>query len=154
MTYTRDRLISGAVGLAYHGGYAIVMYRSFGALFTLFTLLVVTPHVGFYVDRLRQFTEHNLMPLDNRNGARSFGVGFWGLFVGGGPWGQPCHLVHHLVASLPWYQQVVLHRHFKQLLTARQRGQFLIAPVIGFPRLLWRIVRDANRFAREQESPL
>jgi fatty acid desaturase len=150
MTYTRNRLISSAVGLVYNGAYALLMYRWFGAAFTLFTLLVVLPHVGFYVDRVRQFTEHNLMPLDNRNGARSFGVGFWGLLIGGGPWGQPCHLVHHMVASLPWYQQIVLHRYFKRLLTPRQREQFLIAPVIGFPTLLWRIVSEANRFAREQ----
>jgi hypothetical protein len=150
LTYTRNRLVSGAVGLLYNGAYGVLMYRWFGAAFTLLTMLVFLPHVGFYVDRLRQFTEHNLMPLDNRNGARSFGVGFWGLLIGGGPWGQPCHLVHHLVASLPWYQQIVLHRYFKRLLTPRQREQFLVAPVIGFPRLLWQIVREANRFVREQ----
>lgn len=152
LTYTRDRLVSAVVGLMYNGTYALLMYRRFGAALTLITLLIVLPHVGFYVDRVRQFTEHNLMPLDNRNGARSFGAGFWGLLVGGGPWGQPCHLVHHLVASLPWYQQIVLHRYFKRLLTPRQREQFLIAPVIGFPRLLWRIVRDSNRFVREQPT--
>lgn len=150
MTYTRGRIISAAVGLLYNGTYGYFAYRSFGAAFALLTLVVFTPHIGFYVDRLRQFTEHNLMPLDNRSGARSFGVGFWGLFVGGGPWGQPCHLVHHLVASIPWYQQIVLHRYFKQLLTVRQREQFLIAPVIGFPTLVWRIVHDANTFARQQ----
>jgi hypothetical protein len=67
------------VGLIYNGAYALVMYRWFGAAFTLLSLLVFLPHVGFYIDRVRQFTEHNLMPLDNRNGARSFGVGFGGL---------------------------------------------------------------------------
>jgi hypothetical protein len=36
------------------------------------------------------------------------------------------------------------------LLTPRQREQFLVAPVVGFPRLLWRIVREANQFARKQ----
>ncbi len=51
------------------------------------------------------------MPLDNANGSRSFGLGFWGLLVGGGPWGSPCHWEHHLVPSLPWYQQLILHRH-------------------------------------------
>ena len=154
LTYTRDRMVSAVMGLVYNGMYALLMYRRFGAALTLITLLIVLPHVGFYVDRVRQFTEHNLMPLDNRNGARSFGIGFWGLLVGGGPWGQPCHLVHHLVPSLPWYQQIVLHRYFKRLLTPRQREQFLIAPVIGFPRLVWQIVRDSNRFVREQPTPL
>jgi hypothetical protein len=152
LTYTKQRMISGAAALAYNGAYALIMYRSFGAAFTLLTMFVVMPHVGFYVDRLRQFTEHNLMPLDNRSGARNFGVGFWGLFVGGGPWGQPCHLVHHLFASIPWYQQIALHRHLKRLLTPRQREQFLITPAVGFPKLLWQIVHEANTFAHAQRG--
>jgi fatty acid desaturase len=151
MTYTRGRIISAGVGLAYNGAYFFLLYGIFGLEFTLLTMLVFL-HFGFYVDRLRQFTEHNLMPLENQSGARSFGVGFWGLVVGGGPWGQPCHLVHHLVASIPWYQQIVLHRYMKTLLTSRQRQQFLVTPVIGFPKLLWKIVHTANAFAREQQS--
>jgi hypothetical protein len=46
------------------------------------------------------------------------------------------------VPSLPWYQQLLLHRHVKKILTPRQREQFLITPVIGFPRLWWRIIRE------------
>ena len=68
-----------------------LVYRSFGERSSPPHALLIAPHFGFYLDRLRQFTEHNLMPLDNRSGARSFGIGFWGLFMGGGPWGQPCH---------------------------------------------------------------
>jgi hypothetical protein len=150
LTYTRSRVLSAAVGALYNGAYACLLYRSFGLAFTLLTMLVFVPHVGFYMDRLRQFTEHNLMPLENLNGARSFGMGFWGLLLGGGPWGQPCHLVHHLVASIPWYQQMVLHRYMKTLLTERQREQFLLTPVIGFPKLLWRIRHEADAFARQQ----
>jgi hypothetical protein len=152
MTYTRSRVISDLASSAYYLACIYLTYRFFGLTFTILAMGVVAPHVGFYVDRLRQFTEHNLMPLENRNGARNFGVGFWGLFVGGGPWGQPCHLAHHLVPSLPWYQQIVLHFHIKRLLTPRQRRQFLVTPVIGFPRLWWRIIRDANRFARDQRA--
>jgi fatty acid desaturase len=111
-------------------------------VFTLLTMFVFLPHVGFYLDRVRQFTEHNLMPLDNQNGSRSFGTGFWGLLVGGGPWGSPCHWEHHLVPSLPWYQQLALHRFVVRQLTPRQRRQFLITPVIGFPRLWWRLIRE------------
>ena len=92
------------------------------------------PHIGFYVDRMRQFTEHNLMPLENNSGARSLGVGFWGLLVGGGPWGQPCHLAHHMVASIPWYQQIMLHRYIVGLLTETQRKQFLLSLSSDFPR--------------------
>ena len=83
-----------------------------------------------------------------RHLARSLGVGFWGLLVGGGPWGQPCHLAHHMVASIPWYQQIILHRYIVGLLTETQRKQFLLKPIVGFPALLWGILRESNRFSR------
>jgi len=146
-TFTPGRVVSAVLTALYLGTYAVLMYASYGLAFTLLTMVVVFPHVGFYLDRLRQFTEHNLMPLDNRSGARSFGIGFWGLLIGGGPWGQPCHLAHHLVPSVPWYHQIVLHYYLRKLLTERQREQFMLRPVIGFPRLLWQVVRDANSFA-------
>ena len=146
LTYTRGRLKSAATATTYNLVFAVVIYRAYGAVFMLLTMFVFLPHVGFYLDRLRQFTEHNLMPLDNRNGSRSFGAGFWGLLVGGGPWGSPCHWEHHLVPSIPWYQQLILHRYVVGILTPRQREQFLIAPVIGFPRLWWRILRELRTF--------
>ena len=146
LTYTSGRMKSAAAATAYNLTYGIVIYRLHGGLFTLLTMFVFLPHVGFFLDRLRQFTEHNLMPLDNRNGSRSFGAGFWGMLVGGGPWGSPCHWEHHLVPSVPWYQQLILHRHLVRLLTPRQREQFLIAPIVGFPRLWWRILRELRTF--------
>jgi hypothetical protein len=146
-THTRSRVISGIVSLAYHGIYGWFMAARFGLAVPVLTIVLV-PHLGFYLDRFRQFTEHNLMPLDSFTGARNLGVGFWGMLIGGGPWGQPCHLAHHMVPSVPWYQQIMLHRYIKRLLTERQRRQFLIAPVVGFPMLLLHIVRDANGFAR------
>jgi hypothetical protein len=149
-TYTRGRMISGVLSLLYHGTYAYLAYRIIGPVFALFTIFVLVPHFSFYLDRLRQFTEHNLMPLENQNGARSLGIGFWGLLIGGGPWGQPCHLAHHLAPAIPWYQQIVLHFYIKGLLNERQRAQFLVVPFIGFPRLLWRVVHDANAFARQR----
>ena len=151
LAYTRGRLISGVTAILYNGLYVYFVYRLFGPLFTIVMLLML-PHVGFYTDRLRQFTEHNLMPLDNKSGARSFGVGFWGLLIGGGPWGQPCHLAHHLVASIPWYQQIILHRYFVGLLTEQQREQFLLKPLTGYPLLLWRVVREANLFSKGPSS--
>jgi Fatty acid desaturase len=152
LAMTRDRLLSNLWAIPYHGAYVWYAWTHFGALFTVFAYLVVLPHIGFPVDRLRQFTEHNLMPLENRNGARSFGLGFWGLLVGGGPWGQPCHLEHHLVPSIPWYQQAILHRYVVSVLTPRQRRQFLLTPVVGFPRLWWRTIREPDRFAASREA--
>jgi hypothetical protein len=141
-TYTRSRILSAIIATTYNGVYAFILWNIYGPVFTLLTMFVFLPHVGFYLDRVRQFTEHNLMPLDNQNGSRSFGTGFWGLLVGGGPWGSPCHWEHHLVPSLPWYQQLALHRFVVRQLTPRQRRQFLITPVIGFPRLWWRLIRE------------
>jgi hypothetical protein len=77
LTYTRSRIVSAALALLYNGIYAYFMYLAFGGLFTFVAMVILVPHVGFYLDRLRQFTEHNLMPLENHNGARSFGWGFW-----------------------------------------------------------------------------
>jgi hypothetical protein len=146
--YTRGRMLSTVAASAYNLPYAYVIYQRYGVAVALLIMLVFLPHVGFYLDRIRQFTEHNLMPLDNKNGSRSFGTGFWGLLVGGGPWGSPCHWEHHLVPSLPWYQQILLHRSVVTLLTPRQRAEFLIPPVIGFPRLWWRLVRELRAFQR------
>ena len=143
LSYTRGRFISLLCALAYQGIYGYLVYQRWGLLFLLTELILMT-HLGFYLDRLRQFTEHNLMPLDNWNGSRSFGCGFWGMLIGGGPWGSPCHWEHHLVASIPWYQQLMLHRFVVRLLTPAQRKQFLVQPVIGFPRLWWRLVRECS----------
>jgi hypothetical protein len=146
LTYTRSRIVSAVLALAYNGLYGYFVYRAFGGLFAVVAMVVVMPHGGFYLDRLRQFTEHNLMPLENRNGARSFGLGFWGMLLGGGPWGSPCHLEHHLAVGLPWYGQCLLHVHLRGLLTPRQREQFLLQPFIGWPKLWWRIVREHYAF--------
>lgn len=146
-TYTRSRTVSAVIAATYNGLYLLMLFHFFGLLFTVIVALLM-PHVGFYLDRMRQFTEHNLMPLENNSGARSLGVGFWGLLIGGGPWGQPCHLAHHMVASIPWYQQIILHRYIVGLLTETQRRQFLLRPVVGFPALLWAIVRESNAFSR------
>jgi len=74
--YTKSRWISLLVALMYHVPYTYLTYRLWGGWFTLLVFLSFT-QLGFHLDRLRQFTEHNLMPLDNLNGSRSFGFGFW-----------------------------------------------------------------------------
>jgi hypothetical protein len=38
------------------------------------------------------------------------------------------------------------------LMTEKQREQFLLKPVVGYPLLLWKVVREANRFARKELS--
>jgi fatty acid desaturase len=132
--------------------YGYFMILLYGSQFTLLTLVFFSTHFGFYVDRLRHFTEHNLMPLENKNGARSFGLGFWGLLIGGGPWGQACHWMHHLVPGIPWYQQLMLHRYAVNLLTPRQREQFMLEPFFGFPKLFWRLWKEPNSFMSKNKS--
>jgi Fatty acid desaturase len=144
--YTRGRIASAVVALTYHGVYGWLMTNRFGGLFAILSFVLFLPHVGFFLDRLRQFSEHNLMPLENKDGSRSFGVGFWGLLIGGGPWGSPCHWEHHLVASLPWYQQINLHFFVKSLLTDAQKKQFLLEPVVGYPKLLIRLWTEPTTF--------
>jgi hypothetical protein len=146
LRYTRGRIVSAVVAIAYHLFYGLLMADRFGGLFAILAFVLFFPHVGFFLDRLRQFSEHNLMPLENKDGSRSFGVGFWGLLIGGGPWGSPCHWEHHLVASLPWYQQIRLHFYLKSLLTDAQKKQFLLEPVIGYPKLLLRLWTEPGRF--------
>jgi len=144
--YTRGRIVSAVVALSYHLGYGLLMTDRFGGQFAILSFVLFLPHVGFFLDRLRQFSEHNLMPLENKDGSRSFGVGFWGMLIGGGPWGSPCHWEHHLVASLPWYQQIRLHFYLKSLLTEAQKRQFLLEPVIGYPKLLLRLWTEPGAF--------
>jgi hypothetical protein len=146
LAYTRGRIASAAVALSYHVAYGILMAERFGGLFAVLAFGLFLPHVGFFLDRLRQFSEHNLMPLENKDGSRSFGLGFWGMLIGGGPWGSPCHWEHHLVPSLPWYQQLILHSYLKGLLTEAQKKQFLLEPVFGYPRLLVRLWTEPGRF--------
>ena len=151
LQFTRQRALSAVVAIAYQGTYGYFMPGPLS--FVLITLAVVTPNVGFYLDRLRQYTEHNLMPLENKDGSRSFGLGVWGMLIGGGPWGSPCHWEHHLVASLPWYGQLILHRYLVRMLTPKQREQYLLRPVIGFPKLLWNIWRESRRFQMRWQVP-
>lgn len=149
MFYDRSRRITLLLTILYNGILSYFMYQAFGGWYVALVMLVMYPHFGHYLDRTRQFTEHNLMPPENKNGARSFGLGFWGMLLGGGPWGTPCHLEHHLLPHLPWYHQLMLHRHLRSLMTPRQREQFLVQPVIGWPKLWWRLLREHHALARQ-----
>jgi len=140
--YTKSRWISLLVALMYHVPYTYLTYRLWGGWFTLLVFLSFT-QLGFHLDRLRQFTEHNLMPLDNLNGSRSFGFGFWECssaeapgdppVTGSTTWSQ-----HPLVSAAyvapprpwfvdPWPAQPILHSK----------------PVIGFPILWWNLLRQS-----------
>lgn len=150
--FSASKLASFLVGNVYMVMFGVFMVPAYGWTFTLLVLVVLSPWLSFTLDRLRETTEHNLMALDVANGARNLGCGFWGLLVGGGPWGQPCHLSHHLIPALPWYQQCLLHFQLRRLMTPAQRRYFNIEPIIGFPRLLGYAVATNHRKLKDLHS--
>lgn len=141
---TRSRLLSVALTNLYLGALLVLSWQRSGFVCALVSLLVVGGWVSFVLDRLRESVEHLFMPLDRHDGTRELGPGFWGLLLGGGPWGQPCHLSHHLAPSLPWYQQLGLHVFLRRVLTRDQKRHFFARPVIGVPALLWRLMSGAG----------
>ncbi|MFP4597435.1 MAG: fatty acid desaturase [Persicimonas sp.] len=144
--YTPSRLLSIGLTLAYVNTFVLLMAPRFGLAYTVVVLFAVGGWISFALDRLRESSEHLFMPLDRTDGTRELGVGLWGMLVGGGPWGQPCHLSHHLAPALPWYQQLMLHRFLKrEVLTERQRRAFLLRPVVGYPALLVKLVAENLR---------
>jgi fatty acid desaturase len=120
------------------------MLQRYSLLTVLVALVLVFPNFGFWLDRLRQYTEHNVMPLNAVDGARDLGNGFWGMLIGGGPWGQPCHWTHHLMPGIPWYNQLRLHGFVKNILTDEQKDVFLLKPVTGFPMKLLAVIRTTS----------
>jgi hypothetical protein len=113
-----------------------------GWTFALVAVLGIGSWLSFALDRVRESTEHVFLPLDRTHGTRDLGLGFWGLLLGGGPWGQPCHAAHHLEPALAWYQQLALHVTLRRILTPAQRRLFFLRPGIGFPLLLARVLRS------------
>lgn len=145
---SRSRKLSVLIGTLYALPIVAVMLVTTNGWLPLLVFVLIGPWVASTLDRIRESTEHNLMSLEARHGARNLGLGFWGLLIGGGPWGQPCHLSHHLAPALPWYQQCLLHLRLKQIMTAQQRRYFTLTPFIGYPLLLWNLSTTSLRETR------
>jgi hypothetical protein len=87
----------------------------------LLLLLFFSPWIGLSLDRVRESLEHHLMPRSPITGTRELGLSPLALLITGGPWGQPCHLPHHLAPELGWIQQIALHFKLKnEILTEDQ----------------------------------
>jgi fatty acid desaturase len=82
---------------------------------------LIGPWIGLSLDRIRESIEHHLMPADKVWGTRELGLSFMALVIAGGPWGQPCHFTHHLAQDLNWYQQLLLHKKLKTILSSSQQ---------------------------------
>ncbi|HYO56926.1 fatty acid desaturase [Archangium sp.] len=146
--HTRSRNLSAVLTTLYMTTLGVLAYWRFGATYTLVALLLVGTWVSYALDRIRESVEHLYMPLDRNDGTRELGPGFWGLLLGGGPWGQSCHLSHHLAPALPWYQQLGLHFFLRRLLTNEQKRHFFLRPFIGFPLLLWGLITGRGPASR------
>lgn len=115
-TYTLSRLQSDLIGLSFLGFEVWIVSPYHAWYWTVLALAFVAPWIGSILDRTRESIEHQLMPSDNQYGTREFGMNFWGLLWGGGPWGQPCHFSHHFAPDLNWLDQIRLHRYFRKTL--------------------------------------
>jgi len=73
------------------------------------------------MDRMRQFTEHNLMPLENK-AARAVSGPVFRPADGGGTLGPTLPYGSPSGPSIPWYQQIVLHRFIVTLLTEKNKS--------------------------------
>ncbi len=145
MKYTASRITSLFLTILYNGIFALLMLKHYSPLTIVIALVIVFPNIAFWLDRIRQYTEHNLMPLNAVNGARDLGTDFWGMLIGGGPWGQPCHWTHHLYPGIPWYNQLILHKFVKRSLTDKQKQYFLLKPIIGYPAKLLFIIKATSK---------
>ncbi len=117
---------------------------------SLLSLGLLGPWIGFGLDRLRESIEHWGMPADRQYGSKEFGLGFYGLLLGGGPWGQPCHFSHHLAPDLSWYQQIKLHQFLKNLNEDLPK-EFLIKSGLGLKDIMFRF-KDFNLPQRDYET--
>lgn len=97
----------------------------------LVILLLLSPWVGLTLDRIRESLEHHLMPQSHLYGTRQLGLSPLALLISGGPWGQPCHMSHHLAPDFNWYQQLKLHLFLNSLLDSDQRRFFGFSTTIS-----------------------
>jgi hypothetical protein len=67
------------------------------------------------------------------------------LSLGPGFWGLPCWM-HHLIPTIPWCQQIIVHRRVAKILTSQQRTENLVVPRLGSPRTLSRLWTEPTRF--------
>ncbi|WP_413290474.1 fatty acid desaturase [Bdellovibrio sp. HCB337] len=146
--WTKSKILSESLSfgmLVLIGLWTYFTHHSYEVLLQYVAVAFFGAWISFILDRVRESTEHNLMPNDPFHGAREFGVNFTGLLFGGGPWGQPCHHTHHLAPGLPWYQQLRFHFQLKKVMTPEQKKQFCVHPLWGVPVLLGHVLSENKK---------
>ncbi len=144
--WTKSKTATLILGLAYSFILWKLAVKNHHPALMIFIILVGTPWVSFTLDRLRESSEHMLMKSDDLPEARELGNNFWGYLIGGGPWGQPCHLSHHISPALPWYQQLRLSAHLKKVMTPAQREHFFVS---SFPKKFSKLMKKNAAFFRK-----
>ena len=122
--FTLSQVMSAPVGLARFALEYYVLRYYFSLLEITLMLFLLSPWIGLVLDRIRESLEHHLMPQSRIYGTRELGTSALALFISGGPWGQACHLSHHLAPDLNWYQQLKLHHELKSILSQEQLDFF------------------------------
>lgn len=141
---TRSKLLSIFITFIFYS--IIIFYVLKGMpISSVLVLILCSSWMSRVLDRLRESYEHNLMPDDNRLASRSLGLSFWGIMIGGGPWGQPCHYMHHIFPSLPWYGQIAMHYRVKNLYNDAQRKEIFVNSFWEVPQKFFGLLKLNNK---------
>ncbi len=138
--FSRSLALSAMVGFTRVGVEIAALRSRFSLVECLLLLLLLSPWVGLALDRIRESLEHHLMPRSPIHGTRELGLSPLALLITGGPWGQPCHLPHHLAPELNWYQQIRLHFALKNRILNKEQLSFF-----GFETSPLRLIREQIR---------
>ncbi len=142
-----SKLFSFVLSLLYASIQFILAANNHSDVITLLVLFIFSPWIAFSLDRLRESGEHLLMVDGNLPATRDIGFNFWGVLIGGGFWGQPCHLSHHIAPALPWYQQIKLSRYLENVMTPIQfKYYFFPQTLLGYPKKLINLLIANNKF--------
>ncbi len=123
----KSRVITEIIGFLFLSLEFYLLSQFLGIWESITILVFVGPWIGMALDRIRETTEHRLMPSNNKYGATEWGLNPLGLLLGGGPWGQPCHFSHHFAPDLAWYQQIRLHLKFRSILREDQKEIYFMS---------------------------
>lgn len=135
-SFTKSDFFSTLIGLTRASIEYLALSPFLSTIEILSILFLLSPWIGLSLDRIRESLEHHLMPQSKFYGSRELGLSPLSLLVSGGPWGQPCHLSHHLAPDLNWYQQIKLHFFLKKKLNEEQKLFF------GFSKPLAKILYE------------
>jgi len=124
--WSNSKCLSIIIGLGFHLILFLIARNQSNNILLILIFLFISPWIAFCLDRLRETTEHLFCENGDLPAAREMGNNFWGYLIGGGPWGQPCHLSHHLAPSLAWYQQLRLSFFLKSILNLEQTSYYFI----------------------------